>query len=395
MSAREFRQSQFHESEKMAALGTLALGMANSLNNALAGITTTLETVRALHLPAGAEDAHQQLAQAQRAARGAARLVRRLAQASAPAPSRLRPVDPATAVAEAVAVLERELDRRVAILTRWGHGTARILADPEQIADVLVNMGHNAGEAMPDGGVLTFSTALEPHGPAWSPEEGFVRIEVQDTGRGIAPAVLPRVFEPFFTTKRGAGSGLGLAPVYGILQQHGGGVSVESVQGEGTVFHLYLRRTSAPIPAPDEVDLSSTGTGTILVIDDDPLIREPMRRALAHCGYEVCEAPDGPQGLTLLDREAGRIDLVVLDLWMPGPSGLEVLAEIKRRAAWLPVILMSGHGSELGLAAGPERPDAYLGKPFPLPELVRTVRRLIADAALLAAESPEQGWEVA
>jgi CheY-like chemotaxis protein len=209
----------------------------------------------------------------------------------------------------------------------------------------------------------------------------FLRIEVKDTGAGIPAEVLPRIFEPFFTTKEaGRGSGLGLATAYAVLRQHEGGITVESVVGAGSTFQIYLPRSlepQAPI-APALALEPGSGSGTILLVDDEPAVRRPLRQALGICGYVVLEAGDGLEALRIHGQRDTAVDLVVLDVKMPGMSGWDVLAELKRRAPALPVILTSGYTREDSTPpVAAAVPDGYLPKPYDLAELTAQVRQLL------------------
>lgn len=382
---REFRLTQRRESAKMAAIATLAAGIANDFNNALAAITGSIEAAR-LRIASQDRVPPRELLEAKEATRGAARLVRRLLNFARPAPGIHRTIDPGLLIEEAAQVLRRNLDPRITPVTRLDHGDWRLHADLEQLTDLLVSLGHNAVEAMPSGGVLTLSTARIAGGwGAGAPEalagREFVRIEVKDTGRGIPAEILPRIFEPFFTTREaGRGAGLGLATAYAVLRQHQGGITVESAVDAGSTFQIYLPRAREPQapPAPAPAPEPGRGSGTILLVDDDPAVRRPLCQALGLCGYVVLEARDGAEALRVHAAEAAAVDLVILDVKMPGMSGWEVLSELKRRTPALPVILSSGcaRGDSAPPAAA-VAPDAYLPKPYDLAELTSQVGRLL------------------
>ena len=382
---REFESTQRRESAKMAAIATLAAGIANDFNNALAAITGSIEAAR-LRIVSQDRPPPRELLEAKEATRGAARLVRRLLNFARPAPGTRRTIDPHLLIEEAAQVLRRDLDARITLVTRPDHGDWRVSADPEQLTDLLVSLGRNGIEAMPHGGVLTLSTVRLAGGwdsgaPQPLASREFLRIEVRDTGEGIPAEILPRIFEPFFSTREtGRNSGLGLATAYAVLRQHEGGISVESAVGAGSTFQIYLPRTSElqPGPAPALALEPGSGSGTILVVDDESSVRRPLRQALGICGYRVREACDGLEALRLHGQEDTAIDLVILDVKMPGMTGWEVLAELKRRAPALPVILTSGYSRED--STPPEAaavPDAYLPKPYDLAELTTQVRRLL------------------
>jgi signal transduction histidine kinase/CheY-like chemotaxis protein len=383
---RDFQAIQRQESVKMAAVATLAAGIANDFNNALAAISGSIEAAR-LRIVSQDRVPPRELLEAREATRGAARLVRRLLNFARPSPGLRRPLDPGILVEDASQVLRRDLDSSITLVTRLEHGDWRIGVDVEQLTDLIVSVGHNAIEAMPGGGVLTLATARAAGGGGATPQSTsgreFVRIEIRDTGVGIPAEVLPRIFEPFFTTKEaGRGSGLGLATAYAVLQQHQGGITVESAPGAGSAFHLYLPRTHELVaaPVPSLTLEPGTGQGTILIVDDEAAVRRPLRQALGLCGYSVVEARDGLEALRLHAQPEPVIDLVLLDVKMPGMSGWEVLTELKRRNAALPVVLTSGYTQEDSIRpADAPPPDAYLPKPYDLGELTAQVRRLLPD----------------
>ncbi|MFN8651549.1 MAG: response regulator [Gemmatimonadales bacterium] len=381
---RDFDLLQRQESAKMSAVATLAAGIANDFNNALAAISGSIEAAR-LRIISQDRVPPRELMDVREATRGAARLVRRLLNFARPSPGIRKPIDPARIVEEASQVLRRDLDPRISLVTRLDHGDWRIRADLEQLTDLLVSLGHNAIEAMPAGGVLTLATARAAAGawgaPAAIASREFVRIEVRDTGEGIPPEVLPRIFEPFFTTKEaGRGSGLGLATAYATLRHHEGGITVESAPGAGSLFQIYLPRTHEVVGETIGARAiePGSGRGNILLVDDEASVRRPLRQALGLCGYTVTEARDGLEALRLHGDPAAVYDLVVLDVKMPGMSGWDVLGELKRREPALPVILTSGYTQEDSTPpANAATPDAYLPKPYDLAELTGAVRRLL------------------
>jgi len=382
-SRREFQSVQRRESAKMAAVATLAAGIANDFNNSLAAISGSIEAAR-LRIVSQDRVPPRELIEAKEATRSAARLVRRLLNFARPSPGVRKALDPRLLVEEAAHVLGRDLDPRISLVTRLDHGNWRIHADLEQLTDLVVSLGNNALEAMPAGGILTLATARVAGGgagPASADGREFVRIEVRDTGAGIPADVLPRIFEPFFTTKEaGRGSGLGLATAYAVLRQHEAGITVESAEGAGSIFHLFLPRTQDTLAAaaPGLSLEPGSGRGTILLVDDEAAVRRPLRQALGLCGYTVREARDGLEALRLHGEPGTCTDLVVLDVKMPGMSGWDVLAELRRRDPRLPVILTSGYAQEDSQPpAGATPPDAYLPKPYDLADLMAQVHRLL------------------
>jgi len=382
---RDAREAHAREAAKQVAIATLARAVVNDFNNTLAAVGGAVETARRALQAGDQAGVERELAAVRDAARDGARLVRRLRQLAEPPASECRPVDPKVLVQDAATVLRRELPPGVRLEVQLDHADWRVHADPEQVCDLLVALGLNGRDAMPGGGTLRLATsrigAPQAAGAGGPERPEYVRIDVGDTGRGIAPEHLPRIFDPFFSTKPHGAAGLGLASAYDVLRNHQGGITVDTAPGRGTTVHLFLPRTHAPALAllPADADAPGGG-GTILLVDDDPRVRRPLRLALEHCGFRVVEAGDGDEGLDLHAQTPG-VRLVVVDHRMPRLSGLEVLAELRRRDPALPVVLVSGHTQAelLGGGAAP-RPDAFLRKPFELADLARTVRSLLARA---------------
>lgn len=380
---RDFQAIQRQESAKMSAISTLAAGIANDFNNQLAAISGSIEAAR-LRIVSQDRVPPRELLEAKEATRGAARLVRRLLNFARPSSGIRRALDPSILLNEVGDVLRRDLDPRITLVMTVDHAGWRVLGDAEQLTDLLVSLGHNAIDAMPRGGTLTIASTCAaedlPGAPVSAAGREYVRIDVRDTGVGIPAENLPRIFEPFFTTKEvGRGAGLGLGNAYVVLQQHEGGITVESAPGAGSLFQVFLPRT---MERPSQVNRTlalepSTGRGTILLVDDETAVRRPIRQALMLVGYTVIEAKDGIEALAAHADTVNGVDLVLLDVKMPGMSGWAVLEELKRRAPTLPVILTSGYAPEDSAPEGAISPDAYLPKPYDLAELTATVRQLL------------------
>ncbi|MFL5274203.1 MAG: response regulator, partial [Anaeromyxobacteraceae bacterium] len=221
-----------------------------------------------------------------------------------------------------------------------------------------------------------------------------VRLVVRDTGMGMTPDVQARVFEPFFTTKAlGKGTGLGLATVFGIVEQSGGTISVESEQGRGTAFTIVLPRTADAVEStvPGTVTTSTSGTETVLVVDDEPLVREVTVRALRSGGYQVLTAAGGDDALALAGRADTHLDLVITDVVMPGMDGSAVAEELRRRDPRLPVLFVSGHAHDCVLHHGvSEGSVEFLSKPFTASSLRARVRQML-DAASRASRPASAG----
>jgi CheY-like chemotaxis protein len=251
-----------------------------------------------------------------------------------------------------------------------------------------MNLAVNARDAMPQGGTLILETtnvdlddAFPRTHPGFSPGR-YVRLAVSDTGQGIDAATITRIFEPFFTTKpRGRGTGLGLATVHGIVKQSGGHIEVYSELGRGTSFKIYLPRCSDEAGSPDGPARSAEtprGSETILLVEDDEVLRDLIREMLTESGYDVLEAPDPEHGLRISREFAGRIHLLMTDVILPGISGNELAARVREIRPGLSVLFMSGYTDEaMGhhgvIGAGTQ----FLQKPFSLPVLLQKLRGIL------------------
>jgi PAS domain S-box-containing protein len=383
-----FEALQHRESAKMGAVASVASGIANDFNNALAAVGSSIEAARLL-LPSTPDPIRLELDGAMSATRNAARLVRRLLHFSRPAPSRRTPVNPRLLMEEAAVVLRLDLEPKVTLVTRFEHGDWNVMADVEQIVDLLVSMGYNAREAMPNGGILTLRTAKAPASaapPVPGQARDFVRLEVSDTGIGIPPDQISRIFEPMFTTKTaGVGAGMGLATAWNVLRQHDGGITVESAPGKGSTFRIYLPQAAAEVAIATEPrarPAPTTGPNTILLVDDEPAVRRPLRRALEHHGYAILEARDGVEALEVYQSRRDRIGLVILDEKMPRMAGHQVLAEMRRIDPLLPIVMTTGYSPESDDLPSPAAlADGYLKKPYELAKLTGMVRKLLDQGA--------------
>ncbi len=384
-------EAQLRHSQKMEAIGLFVGGVAHEFNNLLTPILVGVELAGAA---LGSEHpTHASLVRVGRAGNRAADLVRQLLTLGSridPAP---QVIDLSVSVTQALAFIGPTLDRRVEITFEAADG-AWARADPGQVDQVLLNLCLNARDALlPDleaGRPARITFSVRPvtldAGAAASDTRAragsWIELAVADTGPGIPADVLPRVFEPFFTTKpRGKASGLGLAVLHGIVQGHGGWVTVRTEPGEGTRFACMFPAASPPPTAPEVVVTNAPPSPevhprSILLVDDEQMVRDVARRSLEHVGYAVEEAPGGTAALSLL--QAGyRPDLIVLDIQMPDLDGWRTLASIRALDAAIPVVMMSGY--DLGAAEPrPHAPDALLRKPFSIDQLAVTVGRVIA-----------------
>ncbi|MEW5721918.1 MAG: ATP-binding protein [Thermodesulfobacteriota bacterium] len=394
---RELREmeEQLLQSQKMEAVGTLASGIAHDFNNllqAISGYTQLLNTDSRL----SAEHLYH-LAQIERAVERAAELVQRLLTFSRKVKPELGPLDLNREVTQAVSLLERIIPKMIGIELDLAEDLRPVNGDPFQIEQVIMNLGANARDAMPRGGRLIFQTrnvTLSKEQarlqPGLAPGE-HVRLRVTDTGQGMDKETAAHAFEPFFTTKGvGQGTGLGLSMVYGIIADHGGRITCQSRPGQGTTFEVLLpaRLSGEAVPLDeDEAALEGLrGDETIMVVDDEKAIVDVARELLSQQGYRVVSAVSGEGALSLYREKAKEIDLVILDLGMPGMGGLRCVEGILALNPEAKVVIASGYQSddwkEASRAAGAL---GFVGKPYRLVDLLSTVRRILNQGGRSAA----------
>ena len=285
---------------------------------------------------------------------------------------------------DVVKLLSHSLDRRITVRRSLDAEPSTILGDPGQLQNALLNLGVNARDAMPDGGELRFTTRRVSTRDEIPPEvvrelaDGtYVEIRVSDTGQGMDRETLSHVFEPFFTTKDvGKGTGLGLSMMYGMVKDHGGAVSVESEPNVGTSFRLYFPAADVPTgddAAPERAKVVR-GSGRILVVDDEPVVRRMVSEMLRAMGYEVTAAGDGLHALDLFRERPDDFDLVILDMIMPRMNGLDTFAAMREISPSVRAIVCSGYS--LGMRTEELLKDgvlAFLQKPFRAVRLSRVV----------------------
>jgi len=280
-------------------------------------------------------------------------------------------------ISDVCAILERSMDKRITLVTELGAEQPLVSADQAMIQSAILNLGLNARDAMPDGGVLTIRTA---RGRAEGAAGDQVEISVIDTGAGIAAELRDSVFEPFFTTKSpGKGTGLGLASVAATIREHDGTITFDSEEGRGTVFKVRLPLTAGPVAdeAESGVDVIK-GTGVVLVIDDEAAVRNTLCQSLTVLGYRVVCADDGAAGLETYRRRADEIDVVILDMVMPKLDGAQTLEALRRFDPDVRVVIATGYSDNAALdtvlAAGV---DGLLRKPFLYAELSQIVAQAV------------------
>jgi PAS domain S-box-containing protein len=379
--------------ERLDSLSRLAGGVAHDFNNilgAMLGFESLLtDTITETAATGGldATTAHAMLSDLEQIRTGgqrAAGLTQQLLAFGRRTIINVAPVDLNQAVREACELLTPTLGNHITLVRQLAPGLLPILAEPTNVAQILLNVILNAGQAMPGGGTLTVATSqLEAAETPEAADPGlsgrFTRLTVHDTGHGMAPEVLERSIEPFFTTKpRGQGVGFGLATVYGIVNQLCGVLRIESEPGAGTLVTIDLPTSDKPVAAPPSVGSPSGGSETILVAEDEDGVRELVVRVLSKAGYAVLAAPCGADALELSETHPGHIDLLLSDIMMPGMLGSELASRLLVERPGTRVLFMSGYAGDLMSDQGAlEAGTSVLAKPFSQHELLAAVRSMI------------------
>src|SRR3989441_7063418 len=378
-------QQQLVQSQKMEAVGRLAGGIAHDFNNLLTVITSYCDLL--LEDLEREDPKREDVEQVRKAADGATALTRQLLAFSRQQVLAPKVVSMSTVVSGVEKMLRRVIGEDVDLAARLDPDVGSVKADVGQLEQVLMNLAVNARDAMPTGGKLTIETANAEHDPDYAREHDaaavrrFVMLAVSDTGIGMDEATKARIFEPFFTTKEpGKGTGLGLATVYGIVQQSGGFIWVYSEPGRGTTFKIYLRRVDAPAEggaAAASGDLPR-GTETVLIVEDAAAVRAVMRHVLERQGYVVLEASNGATALELVAGHPAPIHLLLTDVIMPGLSGRQLADRLAALRPDTRVLYASGYTDDAVVRHGVlESGIAYLQKPFTTDSLARKVREVL------------------
>jgi nitrogen-specific signal transduction histidine kinase len=377
-------EQQLRQAQKMEAVGRLAGGIAHDFNNLLMVIQTYTEILRErLPLDSSARKSTEQILKA--AEKGASLTGQMLAfsrkQITAPVV-----LDLNVAIADAAKMLKRLIGEDVDFRVDAADSLWAVQADPDQIAQVLMNLCINSRDAMPKGGLLRIATRnVTLNGDGMGRDGGlpagdYVMLTVTDTGLGISEELRERIFEPFFTTKEtGKGTGLGLAIVYGIVKQSGGHVWVDSEAGKGSCFSICLPRIEKEVASTGFSDVFSLpgGTETLLVVEDEEALRRGMCEFLEGLGYRVLGAASGHDAL-LIASETAEIDLLLTDVVMPSMSGRELSQALRILRPELKIIHMSGYTDDAVLRLGIQEWGAtFLQKPFSLAALARKVREML------------------
>jgi two-component system cell cycle sensor histidine kinase/response regulator CckA len=385
-------EMQISQSQKMQAVGQLAGGIAHDFNNVLTAIIGFSELLLASHRPT--DPAFQDIMNIKNNANRAAGLVRQLLAFSRQQTLRPQTLLLTDVLGDLKILLDRLLGEKVKLEVEHGRDLWLVKADLHQFEQVILNLAVNARDAMPDGGELTIRTAnVSEHEsaqlglPGMVPGE-YVLCEVSDTGSGMPKAVMDKIFEPFFSTKEvGKGTGLGLSTVFGIIKQSGGYIYPESVEGQGTTFRIYMPRelpeeeaeaaeeAAAEVP-PKKKDL--TGSGTVLLVEDEEAVRSFAVRALASRGYNVLEAATGAEALEVMAEHAGEVDIVVSDVVMPEMDGPTLLKKLRERNTNVKMIFISGYAEDAFRKNLEGQEDfTFLPKPFSLKQLAEAVKEAL------------------
>ena len=388
---------QFAQAQKMQAMGQLAGGVAHDFNNLLTAMIGFCDLLLQRH--SAGDPSFADIMQIKQNSNRAANLVRQLLAFSRKQPLQPKDLNVTDALMEMSHLLTRLIGESIEFKLIHGRDLGVVRVDPVQFDQMIINLAVNARDAMPGGGTLTITTGTETFdtptkvGAEQVPAGRYVRVSVSDTGKGIPPEYLGRIFEPFFSTKKeipGAGTGLGLATVYGIVRQTGGFIQVESSVGKGANFTLYLPRAqesdvgAAQSKAPTKVSNPENsgdlgGHGNILLVEDEDAVRVFAARALKNKGYKVMEARTGEQALDIL-RDTPAVDLMITDMMMPGMDGGTLARLIRVERPEIKIIVISGYSEEVARGDIVDTADFhFLPKPFSLGQLASKVKDVLTE----------------
>lgn len=379
-------EEQLRQAQKMEAVGRLAGGIAHDFNNILAAILGYCDLL--LMMPDLNEKVQTRLRQIKKVSGRAAELTSQLLAFSRKQVLRPQIIDLNVLVVETEKLLRRLMGEDIEIKIELDTHIAGIEADPNQIQQVLINLAVNARDAMPQGGILRIETSIRSVNgktsslPNSTSPRQYVVLTVGDTGQGMDAETQLHIFEPFFTTKgQGKGTGLGLATVYGIVQQSDGFIHVQSTIGQGTTFDIHLPYTDKIVVSHEHLPATSKpprGAETVLVVEDDATVRQMTSETLHELGYHVLAAANGDEAIALVAEQQPAIDLLLTDVIMPGMNGREVAERLTQARPNLRVLYMSGYANEIigqhGLLDGK---TWFLQKPFSIDTLAQKVREVL------------------
>ena len=377
---------QLQQSQKMEAVGTLAGGIAHDFNNILQAIFGYTQILLMGKEPSDSD--YEKLEAIEKSAQRASDLTKRLLIFSRKVESKLRPVDLNNEIEQVSQMLERTIPKMINIELHLSGDINFINADPAQIEQIMMNLGVNARDAMSDGGSLIFETEnvildeeyCKTH--LGSKPGQYVKLSISDTGQGMDKETLRHIFEPFYTTKEtGKGTGLGLAMVYGIVKSHSGFIMCYSEPDEGTIFKIYfpiIEKEAERVESKKEKGAIKGGSETILLVDDEEVIRELGKDVLARFGYTVLMASDGETALKIYREKKEEINLVILDIIMPGMGGRKCLEELLKMNPKSRIIIASGYSingpAKEVLKAGAK---GFISKPYDMRGMLQTVRKIL------------------
>lgn len=393
VSAQKSMELQLAQAQKMQAVGQLAGGVAHDFNNLLTAIQLQLSELLERH-PVG-DPSYDGLNQIRQTGIRAADLVRKLLAFSRKSTVRRERLDLGELVGEFAVLLRRLLREDVRLETDYGRDLPVVLADKSQLETAVMNLAVNARDAMrgvvePGAGVVTIRTrrltadVARTLGWAAPTTEAVALIEVSDTGPGVPPELLDKIFEPFFTTKAvNEGTGMGLATVYGIVEQAGGHIAVSNLDGAGAAFRIFLPEAAeaelaliAPVEIKAKTPRDVSGTGRILFVEDEAAVRLIAAKLLRQRGYDVIEASDGEEALLLAEEHAGTIDMMISDVIMPGLDGPSLLKKARPFLGDAPVMFISGYAeSDFSDLLQDEVGVSFLPKPLDIKTLAERVKQ--------------------
>jgi PAS domain S-box-containing protein len=396
ITRRKETERQLRQAQKMESIGKLAGGVAHDFNNLLMIIGANLELLLTTDKDLKPQS-KEHLAHIAHAADRATTLNRQLLSFSRSEAAQTQVLNLNDLIANFTKLLRRILGEDIRVLNEFAPALPPIKADPGMMEQILMNLAVNARDAMPAGGQLIIGTQLQDLDAARAELDSRMRpgrfacLSVRDTGTGIAPENLSRIFEPFFTTKAaGHGTGLGLATVFGIAEQHKGWVDVSSQVGVGTTFTVFLPVTQEEFAAPDAAARKKVlgGGEKILVVEDDKSVRKVVSEILRRQGYVVMEADSGLSARQIWANEAQNLDLLLTDVVMPGGlTGLELVEELRQQKPELKVVLTSGYSSQLvSSEVALSKNLSFLTKPYSSQTLAETVRKSLDGQGAPAAE---------
>lgn len=393
MTEQKKLEEQISQSQKMQAVGQLAGGMAHDFNNLLTAMIGFSDLLLLRHRPG--DQSFADIMQIKQNANRAANLVRQLLAFSRQQTLQPKVLNLTDVLAELTHLLRRLIGENIELKVIHGRDIGPVKVDQGQLEQVIINLAVNARDAMPDGGILTIQTSdvqlqhSAKRGRETIPPGHYALVEVRDTGCGIPGENMDRIFEPFFTTKEiGAGTGLGLSTVYGIVMQTGGFMAVESELGAGTTFAIYLphhaleKTEAAPGEAEVPRSVDTTGRGTVLLVEDEEAVRAFSARVLRNKGYNVLEARSGEVALEVMRDHGDPIDLLITDVVMPRLDGPGLVREVRAERPELKVIYISGYTERnLSQSLDLQGPTHFLAKPFTLKQFAEKVKEVLHEGA--------------